>query len=394
MTKNLKRPLSVLLAVMMVMSVFVIVPAVVSAAESPKVTLELSEFGIPSSNTNGLNSYSNGTYSINLYSPSTNNYKFNSGYLLLGKKNAYLELPAFSFDVEKIVFTGTNSASTSVQFNVFVGDNAASTAIISSQGTLTFEINSDYQAAGNVYTLKVLNSYNVQFTKIEIYEKASNTAVTGVTLNPSAAQTIDVDEIVAFTASVEPNNATDKTVKWSVGGTNADAVKLYTNENCTTEVGADATSTLTVYAKGISAGSATVTATSNANNTKSASCDVTVTNPVSIQIVNMDAYIEGGKGYMRYITELTFDSSMTVDSYGTWFVPSDFLETDEYAVVKYENTPITSGQSYTADLLGIPESSLNRSIVGISFVNFEGVSETMTTISSSTVNSIIAGGNE
>ena len=65
-------------------------------------------------------------------------------------------------------------------------------------------------------------------------------------------------------------------MKWSVGGTDTGAVKLYMDEACTTEVGTAATSTLTVYAKGISAGSATVTATSNADSTKSATCDVTV----------------------------------------------------------------------------------------------------------------------
>ena len=99
-------------------------------------------------------------------------------------------------------------------------------------------------------------------------------AVTGVTLNPSTAQTIDVDGTVSFTATVAPDNATDKTVKWSTTG----GVTLYSDENCTAgnEIGADATSTLTVYAKGTAAGSATVTATSNADSTKSASCNVTV----------------------------------------------------------------------------------------------------------------------
>ena len=100
--------------------------------------------------------------------------------------------------------------------------------------------------------------------------------VTGVTLDKTDAQTIDVGGKVAFTATVAPDGATDKTVKWSVGGTNASAVTLYSDSNCTQAVGEDATSTLTVYAKGISAGSATVTATSNADGSKSASCAVTV----------------------------------------------------------------------------------------------------------------------
>ena len=105
---------------------------------------------------------------------------------------------------------------------------------------------------------------------------SSTVNVESVTLTPSTAQTIGVGGKVSFIAAVAPNNATDKTVKWGVGGTNANAVKLYSDADCTTEVGADATSTLTVYAKGISAGSATVTCTSNADSNKSASCDVTV----------------------------------------------------------------------------------------------------------------------
>ena len=100
-------------------------------------------------------------------------------------------------------------------------------------------------------------------------------AVTGVQLNKNETN-LTVGGNETLTATVSPADATDKTVKWSVGGTDTGAVKLYSDEACTTEVGADATETLTVYAKGISAGSATVTATSNADSTKTASCEVTV----------------------------------------------------------------------------------------------------------------------
>ena len=99
--------------------------------------------------------------------------------------------------------------------------------------------------------------------------------VESITINNSEL-TLTVGGTQTLTATVSPNNATDKTVKWSVGGTDTGAVKLYTDENCTTEVGANATDKLTVYAKGVSAGTATVTATSNADANKSASCAVTV----------------------------------------------------------------------------------------------------------------------
>ena len=97
----------------------------------------------------------------------------------------------------------------------------------------------------------------------------------GVSLTPDTS-TITVDSKASLNAAVIPDNIADKTVKWSVGGTNASVVKLFTDETCGTEVGAAATSALTVYVKGISPGSATVTVTSNADSTKSASCVVTV----------------------------------------------------------------------------------------------------------------------
>jgi DNA-directed RNA polymerase subunit M/transcription elongation factor TFIIS len=114
----------------------------------------------------------------------------------------------------------------------------------------------------------------VYIKKVEVYE-FDYVDVTGVTLSSSTAS-VNVGDKVALTATVAPDNATEKTVKWSVGGTNADAVKLYTDEACTTEVGADATSALTVYAKGLSAGEATVTVVASSDETKTATCTITV----------------------------------------------------------------------------------------------------------------------
>ena len=82
--------------------------------QSPEVSLDFTDktkWNIPdegSSNTQ-LATFTNGTYSIKL--SATNNYKMNTGYLILGKKDSYLELPAFNFDVEKIEVVGTGSAS-------------------------------------------------------------------------------------------------------------------------------------------------------------------------------------------------------------------------------------------------------------------------------------------
>ena len=132
-------------------------------------------------------------------------------------------------------------------------------------------------------TLGVRPALKLDLSKV-VFDSTSNTFsvaggnvdVTGISLTPLTEQTINVGEKVSFTASVSPDNATDKKVKWRVGGDNASAVKLYSDEACTTEVGADATDKLTVYAKGESAGSALVAATSNGDSTKSVTCNVTV----------------------------------------------------------------------------------------------------------------------
>ena len=173
---------------------------------------------------------------------------------------------------------------TNANNGVRVGDNNNNKFIIEQD----YLYNTGVSRYVGVYNSQAWRCYtsinnNIKDQTLEFWRKESAAPVpvdiTDVTLNPSTAQTIDVDGKVSFTATVAPDGATDKTVKWSVGGTNAGAVKLYSDENCTTEVGADATETLTVYAKGISAGSATVTATSNADSTKSADCEVTVNAP-------------------------------------------------------------------------------------------------------------------
>nr|MCR4764230.1 DUF6273 domain-containing protein [Lachnospiraceae bacterium] len=144
-----------------------------------------------------------------------------------------------------------------------------------------------YGERGNMYSvgtdvkkeLGVRPALKLDLSKV-IFSSETKTfslSVTGVTLNPSTEQKTTVGDKVPFTASIEPTGAL-KMVKWSA---NSGAVKLYSDSNCTTEVGSAATDKLTVYAKGITAGTATVTvtATNGTDDTaddKSANCNVTV----------------------------------------------------------------------------------------------------------------------
>lgn len=121
--------------------------------------------------------YSNGTYSITI-NASVGHYlignKEDSYSLFFGQKNATLTLPAFDFDVEKIVLKKTTqTGSKNTTQNIYVGSTAVSTETRGVNNDQTYQINAEYQAAGNIYVLKVTNANNTQFSKIEIYKKAS-----------------------------------------------------------------------------------------------------------------------------------------------------------------------------------------------------------------------------
>ncbi len=170
--------------------------------------------------------------------------------------------------------------------SITVSDTGAYYFLKSSNGSFytgAIEVPPDAHFDGGYWPVGA-NSDGIYVTAVNVGQYATavtfavheGVAVTGVTLNPSTEQTISVDGSVAFTATVNPGEATDKTVKWSVGGTNSDAVKLYKDAACTEEVGTGATETLTVYALGLEVGDATVTVTSSANSNKYATCALAV----------------------------------------------------------------------------------------------------------------------
>ena len=112
-------------------------------------------------------------------SPGEGYYWHTGGYLIMGKNGAYLTLPAFENAVDNIVVYGHAGASASVIQNIYVGNTAVSTATTGaatpnsgetpSMAIInTYEIAEDYQAAGNVYTLRISSSHNTQVLRIAI----------------------------------------------------------------------------------------------------------------------------------------------------------------------------------------------------------------------------------
>lgn len=151
---------------------------------NPDVTLDFTYNGwnLPAGKSNmtyAANSYTSGGYTITLQGggSSSNGYYFNSDYLLLGKTDAYLQLPAFGSPVEKIEVVGNNGASSQVTQNVFVDENnswvAVSTQTTGAGGTNTYVINENYRAAGNIYFIKVGSNHNTQITYIKVYYVSS-----------------------------------------------------------------------------------------------------------------------------------------------------------------------------------------------------------------------------
>lgn len=106
------------------------------------------------------------------------------------KKGATLSLPAFDFDVEKIIIKkNTGSVSANVTFNIFVDNTAVSTQATGCNKDQTFIIKDEFQKAGNIYTIKVTNANKLQTSAIEIYKKAATTPTTTTTFGTNSGKT-------------------------------------------------------------------------------------------------------------------------------------------------------------------------------------------------------------
>ena len=82
-----------------------------------EVTLDFStnNWNLPEGSKNKIKTaatYTDGTYTISMSASSDGHYWNPDGYLLFGKANAFITLPAFDFDVAKIVVEGRSGAST------------------------------------------------------------------------------------------------------------------------------------------------------------------------------------------------------------------------------------------------------------------------------------------
>lgn len=155
-----------------------------------KVILDFSkaDWNFPSTPNANKASYTCDGYTIT-FGANSGHHKEGNG-IVMGKKGATLSLPAFNFDVEKIIIKkNTGSVSGKVTFNIFVDNTAVSTQAKGCDKDKTFIIKDEFQKAGNIYTIKVTNANNLQTSAIEIYKKAATTPATTTTFGTDSRKT-------------------------------------------------------------------------------------------------------------------------------------------------------------------------------------------------------------
>ncbi len=114
-----------------------------------------------------------------------------------------------------------------------------------------------------------------------------------------------------------------------------------------------------------------------------------VNNLPSVEISDADAYIgESGKGNLRFITKVSVPADTAVTTFGTWLIPADIFDTAPDKKLIIENSNL-SGDTFAADLMEIPSTELDRTILGVSYIDTE-YGSAVSVSKTATVNGYIA----
>ncbi|MBE6000157.1 MAG: hypothetical protein E7239_01965 [Sarcina sp.] len=235
--------------------------------------------------------------------------------------------------------------------------------------------------------------------------------VTDVSLDKTSLELGTSDDAVSLTPTVAPKDICNDTVKWSVtkGG---DCIKLYTDPECTKEVGTGPVKAGPVYVKGLKKGTAAITVTATngteiSSDDKTASCDVAVvvtyplwiggtqvteTNrgniPVSngrksgmasydpaSNILTLDGFTYQGAGYKYYVYGIARTASiyykgekdLTILMSGeNHITPTGTMYMSYYGIVNYSSNGSTLTFAGTGSLtIDTPEGAVRGCDIGI-----------------------------
>ena len=269
-------------------------------AMAQEVTLDFAtnDWGLPTDYTTAAGTYTNADNYTITFGESNNGHKYNvdAHYVIWGKQGATLTLPAFNFDVERIDVTGREGASGNTLQNFYVGELAVSTETKGVTGKNSYIIADAYQAAGNVYVLKINSNHNSQITKIEIFKKGE-AGVPEPTITPNGG---DFEEQVTVTI----NAIEGATIYYAL---NKADFQAYAAPFTLTE-----TTTVTAYAEKDGKQSATVEATF----TKQEPAQAIVATCAEI-INGTDGTVYQVKGKCTEITNTTYGNWTLEDETGT-----------------------------------------------------------------------------
>jgi hypothetical protein len=148
-------------------------------------------------------------------------------------------------------------------------------------------------------------------------DEETQVAVTGVTISPATAQTLDVGGTLTLTATVAPDNATNKAMTWTSSNTATATVR---STGLGTAVAADVT-TITVTNAGlitaVAAGVTTITVTT-ADGSKTASVAVTVKPDPEFTADKTPIAFTAAAGTYRIVVTSNIDWTVAADAAATW----------------------------------------------------------------------------
>ncbi len=300
---------------------------------------KVSVWGFPASSANKTvaeQSFSYDGYTVKVAGSSGQGYYWHDKdhYLLAGKQGAYVILPAFDFDVERIDVEVPSGASASVKQNIFVGDDAVSTETIGN-GTKNFVIAEDKQAAGTIYTLKVVSNHNTQIKKILIYKKGSSVKKpAGIAWNKATASVTfgNPDDTYKYLPTFSNPNELDVTFASS----NSEVISISTDGEIEVEGVGEATLTAT-FAGNDEYEEAEVTCKVTVNNPQA---DISNTPETAYTVAKAYELIDAGeglstevyvKGIISKIEKFNSDNSIT------YWISDDGTTNNQFECYKGKN---------------------------------------------------------
>lgn len=297
--------------------------------------------GIPtsSSTSSGVTSWTYGNYQFT----SKGAYYNSSGYMMIGKTDAYLQLPVSDKVVESITITTTSDVSTNVIVGLRQGSstNNLETYKAEKNGSKTFTISNG--EPNTTYYLYITNNYNFQLATLTIKYKAAEGPGTLEPAGLGFAQNEYTTTIGDNFTSPTLKNPNDLTVSYESSNPNVATV--------------EANGTVTVKAVGVT----TITATSEATDKyKAGSAQYTLTVVPGDKVLSVSEALEAmNNGYtvdaVQVIGKITKIDQIETSQYGNATYTIADLSNPSTTILVYRGYWLEGGKFTAGDELKLDD---------------------------------------